>query len=83
MRCRSCDRNLNDYESTRRSISTGEYIDLCNRCYREVKDEIVALGRPDLEDVIDEIELERNKESVDINLDSCYGDGSLVDWSER
>lgn len=47
------------------------------------KDEIVALGRPDLEDVIDEIELERTPESVDIDLDRCYGDGSLIDWSER
>ena len=34
MRCRSCDKNLNDYESTRKD-ENGEYLDLCNTC-REI-----------------------------------------------
>ena len=32
MRCMACDRALTDYESTRKSSATGEYVDLCNRC---------------------------------------------------
>lgn len=32
MRCNCCDRMLNDFESTRRLKSTGDFADLCNRC---------------------------------------------------
>ena len=41
MRCRACNKNLNDFESTRKSES-GEYVDLCNHCYREVQSDILA-----------------------------------------
>ena len=34
MRCFSCNTALNDYESTRKSLVTGEYMDLCNRCFK-------------------------------------------------
>ena len=33
MRCLSCNKNLNDAESTRKYPDTNEYIDLCNRCF--------------------------------------------------
>lgn len=59
MRCLSCDRKLNDYESTRRYASSGDFVDLCNRCFSFVADDI-----PDLEgdgfdpsDYTDETEL--------------------------
>ena len=79
MRCRACDRNLNDYESTRKSIVTGEYYDLCNACFRHIKDEAVALSRPDLEDVIDEVELKQDV--VDSYEDLGYSDSNsdLID----
>jgi hypothetical protein len=32
MRCIACNRNLNDYESTAKSASTGEYLDTCRKC---------------------------------------------------
>jgi hypothetical protein len=32
MRCLSCDCNLSDFEATRK-YESGEYIDLCNRCF--------------------------------------------------
>ena len=35
MRCTACDRNLSDFESTRKDETTGEYLDLCNKCYKE------------------------------------------------
>ena len=33
MRCRACDCLLSDFESTRKDPITGEYEDLCSRCY--------------------------------------------------
>lgn len=32
MRCRACNVNLTDFESTRKSASSGDYLDMCNRC---------------------------------------------------
>lgn len=32
MRCLSCNKNLNDFESTRK-YESGEFIDLCNDCF--------------------------------------------------
>tara|TARA_R100000541_G_scaffold3271_1_gene10538 strand:+ start:261 stop:422 length:162 start_codon:yes stop_codon:yes gene_type:complete len=42
----ACDRALSDYESTRKSSVTGEYVDLCNRC--AVIDDEDIIGNPDL-----------------------------------
>jgi hypothetical protein len=49
MRCLSCDCNLNDFESTRKSAVTGDYIDLCNRCFSTVSESMYAIERHDLE----------------------------------
>jgi len=35
MRCSCCNEVLNDFESTRRKMNTHQYIDLCNKCFRE------------------------------------------------
>ena len=32
MRCYSCNRALNDYESTLRSAVSGEFLDMCKKC---------------------------------------------------
>jgi hypothetical protein len=34
MHCTACDRNLSDFESTRKDENTGQYLDLCNTCYK-------------------------------------------------
>lgn len=49
MRCRSCDCNLTDFESTRKSMTTGEYFDLCNSCFSTIRDHVWAIERYDLE----------------------------------
>ena len=73
MRCLSCDRILNDYESTRKSAVTGEYIDLCNHCYSTIKDQVYSKERVDL-----------LTESDSYETDSDYFDNSglddLTDW---
>jgi len=51
-RCYACDANLSDYESTRKSEVTGEYLDLCNKCYHGL--DINAIDRPDLSDAIED-----------------------------
>ena len=43
-----CDRLLNDYESTRKSKTTGEYLDTCNKCFALIEDEIETIDRTDL-----------------------------------
>jgi hypothetical protein len=40
MRCQSCDCNLTDEESVRKSKVTDEYLDLCNSCLSTI-DEFV------------------------------------------
>lgn len=34
MRCKSCNVKLSDFESTRK-YEDGEYVDMCNRCFRD------------------------------------------------
>lgn len=33
MRCFACNKNLNDFESTRKDAN-GDYIDACNKCFK-------------------------------------------------
>ena len=46
-RCVACNKNLNDYESTRKDTH-GVYLDMCNGCYGFIKDEVLAVERDDL-----------------------------------
>lgn len=46
MRCYCCQRALNDYESTLKSAVTGEYLDTCNKCLKDLN--IKTIGREDL-----------------------------------
>jgi hypothetical protein len=48
MRCIACNKNLNDFESTRKSAITGEYLDLCNTCFHQVEQDIPTKERDDL-----------------------------------
>jgi len=56
MRCKACDQLLTDFESTRRSANSNEFIDLCNSCYYIVKDDLEVIERPDLMNVEDELD---------------------------
>ena len=33
MRCLACDTALRDFEATRKSLVTNEYVDLCDTCF--------------------------------------------------
>jgi hypothetical protein len=43
MRCLACDRKLNDREATRKYSSSGTFVDLCNKCFSEVAEDIPDL----------------------------------------
>lgn len=51
MRCYACDAELNDYESTRKSKNTEEYLDLCEKCFSEM-----SATLPNEEDLLEEEE---------------------------
>jgi hypothetical protein len=70
MRCLACNKVLNDYESTRKSATTGEYLDLCNSCFHAVDHDIQAIERADL---IDEESFEDEFELDDLQGDLFDG----------
>ena len=56
MRCLSCDKNLTDFEATRKYAASGHFVDLCNSCFGSVSEYLHTLERADLaheEDLVD------------------------------
>lgn len=49
MRCQACDRLLSDYEATRKSETTKEYLDLCNYCLSDIQNDLLYTEREDLQ----------------------------------
>lgn len=47
MRCLSCNVWLTDFESTRKSVETNDYLDLCNKCLKGLG--IATIDRTDLQ----------------------------------
>lgn len=45
-RCQACDELLNDYDVTVKSLTTGEYLDMCGSCRASIREEVVAFGNP-------------------------------------
>jgi hypothetical protein len=73
MRCLACNKALNDFESTRKSATTSEYVDLCNSCFHNVEQDIESLEREDL----------RNEENVEDTIELNDIQGDLFDgWKE-
>lgn len=48
MRCVACNCVLTDFEATRKGVNTGEYIDMCNKCYSTIANDIDVIERKDL-----------------------------------
>ena len=64
MRCLSCNTILNDFESTRRYANTGEFVDMCKRCFNSSDTEGVdVLEREDLksEESVEELEADEEE----------------------
>jgi len=59
MRCRACDKNLSDFESTRKHHESGEFVDLCNKCYSTIQSDVNDIEeREDLRHVNDDYDEE-------------------------
>jgi hypothetical protein len=54
MRCYCCNAVLSDFEATRKSVQSGDYIDMCNSCFNHVKEDMDVVERQDLQHVSDE-----------------------------
>lgn len=66
MRCLGCNKNLSDYEATRRYALSGDFVDLCNRCFGPISKEVNTIERADLATAED---LEDYEESSHCGLD--------------
>ena len=56
MHCKACDCLLTDKESSRRSITTGEYLDLCDKDYKSIADQVPTIVNHNLANEIEENE---------------------------
>lgn len=53
MRCDCCNRNLSDYESTLKSLMTGEFLNTCMRCLQDTGIEFIGNSK-NSNDLVDE-----------------------------
>ena len=58
MRCKACDKLLTEYEATRKSIVTNEFLDLCNTCYNYIKDDVYTIDNQENINIHDVVECE-------------------------
>jgi hypothetical protein len=55
MRCICCNTNLNNFESTLRSVATGDFLDMCRKCLKDLDIETKSNGHdPDEQSPEDE-----------------------------
>lgn len=62
-RCIACNKNLNDYEATRKDLH-GQFLDMCNKCYTPIQSEVPTIDRPDLNPT-EEVEPELEGEDLE------------------
>ena len=77
MRCVCCDKQLNDFEATRRHAMTREFLDLCNSCHHSVTMS-AALPTIDRKDLLHGSVIEEEVDNLDI---PCYP-LSIEDYKE-
>ena len=53
MRCLACNKVLSEFESTRRSLMSGDFMDLCNKCYSNIEEDAPALSREELGSLVE------------------------------
>ena len=80
MKCKACDAILTDFEASRRSLVTGDYVTLCQSCFSGIKDDVMAFGNPKLmtEDDDDPI-----VEQLNLMFDPFDDLDDDIPWSDR
>jgi hypothetical protein len=72
MRCLCCNRNLSDYESTLKSLTTGDYMDTCVKCLKDLDIAVVGNGKATTEVPMEDDDLyEETYEEPDEELDDA------------
>ena len=69
MRCIACNKLLTDFESSRKSVHTGEYIDMCTDCYKHIRDDVSVIENNNLlhiNDILEEELLFNDVNDVDV-----------------
>lgn len=54
MRCCCCNNNLNDYESTLRGAKTGDFLDMCRKCLKDLNIETLPNKHQPEENTVEE-----------------------------
>jgi hypothetical protein len=62
---------LSDYEATRKSVTTGNFLDMCNKCYGSISGDVLAIERQDLK--------HEDEEEPLYDEDSDY----LTSWNDK
>ena len=62
MRCVCCDKSLTDFECSRKSITSGEYLDMCSDCYKHIKDDVDVIENNDLLHIQDVVDIEHDSD---------------------
>ena len=70
MRCNCCNVILTPFEATMKRVSDNQFVDMCEKCFSYISDEVKVLTREDLReevgtDVANYIELNSNEDSFD------------------
>ena len=60
MRCVCCNKMLTDFESSRKSVTSGEYLDMCTDCYKHIKEDVYTIENNELLHIQDVIDIEDN-----------------------
>lgn len=58
MRCKACNKVLNNFELTRKCRESDEFVDLCNDCYTYVSDDLQVVENYELMDLQDSVDIE-------------------------
>ena len=67
MRCYCCNNLLTDYEATIKSVNNNDYLDMCLKCLKTVKDDVLYRDRRDLLSSSDVDDLDIYLEDVDFD----------------
>ena len=70
MHCVACNQLLTDFESTRKNAITKDYVDLCKRCFEDVKGLFPVIERKDLITEAD-LDLEGDDDALETDTGDC------------
>ena len=70
MRCTACNVILTPFEATMERVSDNQFVDMCEKCFSYISDEVKVLTREDLReevgiDVANYIDTEDNKDNYE------------------